>query len=92
MGKSAAELALKNDLLRRLVRELIQPDEKKEPLKIYADDKESYFQAKYIPIHVTNGDGGETEYVGDVILLKISLNSRNWTLPRRLLSPLSPMS
>jgi len=70
MGKSAAELALKNDLLRRLVRELIQPDEKKEPLKIYADDKESYFQAKYIPIHVTNGDGGETEYVGDVILLK----------------------
>ena len=70
MGKSATELALKNDLLRRLVRELIQPDEKKEPLKIYADDKESYFQAKYIPIHVTNGDGGETEYVGDVILLK----------------------
>ena len=40
MGKSAAELALKNDLLRRLVRELIQPDEKKEPLKIYADDKD----------------------------------------------------
>ena len=37
IGKSAAELALKNDLLRRLVRELVQPDEKKEPLKIYAD-------------------------------------------------------
>ena len=70
MGKSAAELALKNDLLRRLVRELIQPDEKKEPLKIYADDKESYFQGKYIPIHVTDDDGRETEYAGDVILLK----------------------
>ena len=40
MGKSATELALKNDLLRRLVRELIQHDKKKEPLKIYADDKE----------------------------------------------------
>ena len=69
MGKSATELALKNDLLRRLVRELIQHDKKKEPLKIYADDKESYFQAKYIPIHVMDGDGRETEYVGDVILL-----------------------
>ena len=50
--------------------ELIQHDKKKEPLKIYADDKESYFQAKYIPIHVMDGDGRETEYVGDVILLK----------------------
>lgn len=66
----AIELALKNDLLRRLVRELIQHDKKKEPLKIYADDKESYFQAKYIPIHVMDGDGRETEYAGDVILLK----------------------
>ena len=40
MGKSATELALKNDLLRRLVRELM------------------------------DGDGRETEYAGDVILLK----------------------
>jgi len=32
---SAEELSLKNDLLRRLVRELITPGEKKEPLKIY---------------------------------------------------------
>ena len=70
IGKSAAELALKNDLLRRLVRELIQPDEKKEPLKIYADNKESYFQAKYIPIRVTDENGKENQYVGDVILLK----------------------
>lgn len=49
---------------------MIQPDEKKEPLKIYADNKESYFQAKYIPTHVTDSDGRETEYAGDVILLK----------------------
>lgn len=38
--KSAEELALKNDLLRRLVRELVTPSEQKEPLKIYADNKE----------------------------------------------------
>lgn len=70
VGKSASELALKNDLLRRLVRELIQPNEKNEPLKIYADNKESYFQAKYIPIHVTDANGNPDQYVGDVILLK----------------------
>lgn len=70
IGKSAPELALKNDLLRRLVRELIQPNDKKEPLKIYADNKESYFQAKYIPIHVTDANGNPNQYVGDVILLK----------------------
>ena len=56
-------------MLRRLVRELIQPSEKKEPLKIYADNKESYFQVQYIPIRVL--ENGEAEvYVGDVILLK----------------------
>lgn len=70
IGKSAAELALKNDLLRRLVRELIQPDEKKEPLKIYADNKESFFQAKYIPIHVVDENETNNQYAGDVILLK----------------------
>ena len=69
IGKSASELSLRNDLLRRLVRELIQPGEKKEPLKIYADNKESYFQVQYLPIRVL--ENGEAEvYVGDVILLK----------------------
>lgn len=33
IGKSASELSLRNDLLRRLVRELIQPGEKKSRLK-----------------------------------------------------------
>lgn len=70
IGKSAAELALKNDLLRRLVRELVTPDEKKEPLKIYADNKDSYFQAKYIPINVTDTGQKLSKYIGDVILLK----------------------
>lgn len=70
IGQSAAELALKNDLLRRLIRELVTPSDSKEPLKIYADDKESYFQAKYIPIY-TSEHGEEKEHnSGDVILLK----------------------
>ena len=55
---SAQEISLRNDLLRRLIRGLIDvPDnepgkeqEKKEPLKIYADNKESFFQVKYMGI------------------------------------------
>lgn len=68
--KSASELALKNDLLRRLIRELVNPEEKKEPLKIYADNKESFFQAKYIPIQVIEPGESKPQYIGDVILLK----------------------
>lgn len=70
IGISAPELALKNDLLRRLVRELVNPSDAHEPLKIYADNKESYFQAQYIPIHATDTGEEESTYLGDVILLK----------------------
>ena len=46
IGRNATEVALSNDLLRRLLRELCdeRKDAEKEPLKIYADNKESYFQ------------------------------------------------
>lgn len=72
IGKSAAEAGLKNDLLRRLIRELIGSDANPEPLKIYADNKESYFQARYIRMHSPAGEseGEEEHYLGNVILLK----------------------
>ena len=68
--KSAELLSLKNDLLRRLIRELVTPSEKSEPLKIYADNKESYFKAYFIPINYSNAGQGEKRKLGDVILLK----------------------
>lgn len=68
--KSAEELSLKNDLLRRLIRELVTPSEKKEPLKIYADNKESYFKASYIPINNIEAKGHSPKRLGDVVLLK----------------------
>lgn len=68
--RSAEELSLKNDLLRRLVRELVTPSEKKEPLKIYADNKESYFQASYITIMNADAETDDPRNLGDVILLK----------------------
>ena len=72
IGRDAAEVALANDLLRRLLRELY--GEKKnagqEPLKIYADNKESYFQVKYMEITMRGNDGVTMEKRGDVIMLK----------------------
>ena len=61
--KSAEELSLK-------IRELVTPGDQKEPLKIYADDKESYFKASYIPIINTDAGKDEPSKLGDVILLK----------------------
>lgn len=68
--KSAEELSLKNDLLRRLIRELVTPSEKKEPLKIYADNKESYFKASYIPINIVGTKESRAKRLGDVVVLK----------------------
>lgn len=76
IGKSAQETALRNDLLRRLLVGLEEnhsdngSDEKKsEPLKIYADNKESYFQVKYLPVRMTGTDG-TTKVSGTVIMLR----------------------
>lgn len=71
-GKSTQELSLRNDLLRRLIRDLTDPTPaaKKEPLKIYADNKESYFQAKNITITQSGTDGKTVEQKGYVVMLK----------------------
>ena len=76
--RSAQEISMRNDLLRRLVRELIDiPSQKirsdktqKEPLKIYADDKESFFQVKYISIIQSGRNSATPEKKGHVIMLK----------------------
>lgn len=75
VGRSAQEISMRNDLLRRLLNGM---DERKaseaggkkmEPLKIYADNKESYFQVKYLPVRMTGTDGKVTER-GTVVMLK----------------------
>ena len=70
IDKPAPEVALKNDLLRRLIRQLVHPDDNKDPLKIYADNKESYFQVKYMGITQPGKDGVTLEKKGYVIMLK----------------------
>src|SRR5690606_30567774 len=69
IGKTAGQIALTNDL----IRSLIQPEQSvknNEPVKIYADQKESYFQKEIIPIAITpTGEQGQI-HIGYVIVLK----------------------
>ena len=76
LGKSAQEIAMRNDLLRLLLVGMSEhkvhdnAEEKKvEPIKVYADNKESYFQVKYLPVRM-NSDEGKAKESGTVILLK----------------------
>ncbi|MGM9760244.1 MAG: histidine kinase dimerization/phospho-acceptor domain-containing protein, partial [Parabacteroides sp.] len=70
VGRSAQEIALQNDLLRRLLNGMRENrDKRSEPLKIYADNKESYFQVKYLPVRMTGADGSVSER-GTVVMLK----------------------
>jgi PAS domain S-box-containing protein len=59
-GRYAPDIALKNDLMRTLLRN----DPEKKDLKIYADDKESYFSKDVL--EVTNN----AEIIGQVIVLR----------------------
>jgi PAS domain S-box-containing protein len=59
LGKYSADVAINNDLMRTL----LQQEEKKE-LKIYADNKESYFNKDVVNVINNN------EVVGQVIVLK----------------------
>ncbi len=72
IGRSATDIALNNDLLRRLIRELnVDPtkDEKREPLKIYAENKECYFRMDRIPLYIMPVGSSEQQFVGDLIIL-----------------------
>ena len=77
INRSVQDISLHNDLIRRLARGLVDTlenergDNRDEPLKIYADDKESYFQVKYMTIcRPAKVDPAMTETGGYVIMLK----------------------
>src|SRR5579871_138064 len=60
IGKYAPDVALKNDLMRNL----LQSNEEKKELKIFADNKESYFNKDVLS--VTNNE----QIIGQVIVLR----------------------
>jgi len=75
IGKLIQDVAVNNDLIRSLIQDLFPvPGEKErikqEQVKIYADNKESYFEKQIIPINITPTGEQEEKFVGNVILLQ----------------------
>ncbi|WP_433765673.1 ATP-binding protein [Flavobacterium ginsenosidimutans] len=69
IGKPASELAVSNDLMRSLIlKESETP--KKQPLKIFAHGKESYFEKEIHNITITPTGEEKEINIGDVIILR----------------------
>lgn len=72
IGKPVQEIATKNDLVKKLTEELFNPGSNTHtaPVKIYADNKESYFEKEIIPIRIIPTGEKEEKHIGDVIMLQ----------------------
>jgi NtrC-family two-component system sensor histidine kinase KinB len=75
VGKAVQDVAIHNDLIRSLIKDLIpeipaEPWNKPEPLKIFADNKESYFDKEIVKITVNPTGENRKQDIGHVILLK----------------------
>lgn len=73
IGKQIQDIAVNNDLIRDLIKDLIHPDLKKEnenSLKIFADSKESYFEKEIIDINIIPTGEQQLQLIGHVIMLR----------------------
>lgn len=75
IGKQAQDVSLMNDLLRTLVKDLVIPESasgesKKQPIKIFANNKESYFDKEVIDIAIVPTGEKQKRHIGHVIILK----------------------
>lgn len=75
IGKPAQDIALTNDLMRSLTKDLMLPGDKyektkKPPLKIYANNKESYFEQEFLDILTTPTGEEKSKLIGHVIILQ----------------------
>ncbi|MNS99234.1 Alkaline phosphatase synthesis sensor protein PhoR [compost metagenome] len=73
LGKQIQDIAVYNDLVRDLIRDLFLPEQelrKPEQISIFANGKESYFDKEIIPIHITPTGEQALQFIGQVILLR----------------------
>lgn len=68
IGKTVHEVAVNNDLIRELLKNIDHPQ--KEPIKIVSGHKENYFEQDVIPINIVKTGEKERKYIGRVILLR----------------------
>lgn len=73
VGKNIQDVAVQNDLVRLIAQAILQPGvqaEENPPIKIYADQKESYFEKEIVDINITPTGEGNAQFIGQVIILK----------------------
>lgn len=72
IGEQIQDIAVSNDLVRDLIKELINPEFTKNegPIKIFADGKESYFEKELIDIQVIPTGEKVSQLIGHVIMLR----------------------
>lgn len=75
IGMKVQDVSIQNDLIRSLVQELFEETsnmstKKSNPIKIFADNKESYFEKAIIPIKIIPTGEKEEKQIGNVILLQ----------------------
>ena len=77
IGKLVQDIAINNDLVRSLAQDLFHHSDNltavipsNNTVKIYADQKESYFEKEIIPIQIVPTGETEEKLIGNVILLQ----------------------
>ncbi|MGY5254335.1 ATP-binding protein [Sphingobacterium spiritivorum] len=70
-GRQIQDIAVSNDLVRLLIRDMMNPGQgSAEPVKIAADGKQQYFEKEIIDINVVPTGEQDSELIGYVIMLK----------------------
>ena len=73
VGKLIQDVAVSNDLVRDLIKEIINPDAAKNPaelLKIFVEGKENYFEKEILDINVIPTGENDSRFIGQVIMLR----------------------
>ncbi|WP_417358736.1 ATP-binding protein [Flavobacterium sp.] len=70
IGKQAEEIAVTNDLIRSLLQKMATNESKDNSLKIYADNKESYFEKQLVPISIIPTGEENQKEIGSFIILR----------------------
>ena len=73
VGKLIQDVAVSNDLVRDLIKEIINSDAEKNPselLKIFVEGKENYFEKEILDINVIPTGEKESSFIGQVIMLR----------------------
>jgi NtrC-family two-component system sensor histidine kinase KinB len=72
IGKQAQDVSLNNDLMRSLIRDSMPESTEKnnKSLKIFADNKESYFDKEIVSISIIPTGEKQTQHIGQFIILK----------------------